>query len=107
MIKDDLISINTNPIQPGNGNTLLKTVTVAGPDKEGDRRFYLDKKTLLQLAEIASSSILQRVQINRAGIQVQLYQSKNGHTYEVWKIVGLEPVPESSMDGLLSNLSNS
>lgn len=102
-IKKDLVSINENPLQTHAQHTVIKKVTLAGPSKEGDRRIYLDKKTLLKLADIASSSLVQRVQINRAGVEVKLFQRPDGHTYEVWTLIGLEPVPESSMDGLFVN----
>lgn len=102
MINKDLIDVNTSPLQVSAEHNCIKTVTVAGPSKEGDRRFYLDAKTLQELLDIAKSSIVQRVQIDRAGVQVKLFQRKDGHTYEVWKIVGLQPKPESTMDGLFA-----
>ena len=102
MFDKKLIDVNQNPLQTNSQDTLLKSVTVGGPEKEGDRRIYLDKKTLLELVEIAKSSVVQRVQINRAGIQVNLYQRADGHTYEIWKLVGIQPVPESVMDGLFA-----
>ena len=102
MFKKDLIDINTNPLQTSSEHNCIKTVTVAGPSKEGDRRFYLDAATLQRLLDIAKSSLVQRVQIDRAGVQVKLYQQNDGHTYEVWSIVGLQPKPESTMDGLLA-----
>ena len=99
--KEGLIEINNRPLQTSTTDKLLKTVVVGGPSKEGDRRMYLDRPTIAVLNEIAQSSIVQRAQINRCGMQVCLYQRPDGHQYEVWTIIGLKPVPESSMDGLL------
>ena len=99
--KEGLLEVNNRPLQTSTTDKLLKTVLVGGPEKEGDRRMYLDRKTIAQLQEIAQGSIVQRAQVNRCGIQVSLYQRPDGHQYEVWTIVGLKPVPESSMDGLL------
>lgn len=96
-----LININNRPLQSSSTDKLIKEVTVGGPNKEGDRRMYLDKATASFLCEVANSSIMQRAQINRVGMKVSLYENAQGHQYEVWSIVGLKPVPESTMDGLL------
>ena len=95
LIDKDLLKVNSNPIQPMSGVTLMRSAVVGGPNLEGDRRVFLERELLLKLAEIAASSPTRRVQVNRAGIKVDLYQERSGHTYEVWTLIGLPPKPES------------
>jgi hypothetical protein len=95
LLNKDVMKVNNNPLQPTAGLTLLRSAVVGGPDLEGDRRVFLDRKLLMQLAEIAASSPSQRVQVDRAGIKVDLYRESSGHTFEVWTLVGLPPKPES------------
>ena len=85
--------VNRSPLQPGNTDTLLRTATLGGPEKPGDRRVYLSSPMLAKLLDIASSSPMGRVQVDGAGVRVDLYES-GGHQYEVWTLIGGTPKPE-------------
>jgi len=90
----NIITVNSRPLQPGTGDTLLRTAVVGGPDKGGDRRMYLSTKLLSHLLEISRSSQMMRVMVDRAGVRVDLYRTPHGHEYEVWTMVGADPRPE-------------
>ena len=90
----NVMKVNARPLQPAGRDTLLRTATVGGPEKEGDRRVFLSVDMLSRLLETARSSPTQRVQVDRAGVKVVLYADHSGHQYEVWTLVGADPRPE-------------
>ena len=51
-----------------------------------------------ELLEVARSSPMGRVMVDRAGVRVDLYRSQTGHEYEVWTLVGQSPRPEPIPD---------
>lgn len=87
------LRVNERPLQRG-GDTLLRSATAGGPAEDGDRRMFLDAKLLRQLLAMAESSPMQRVQVERAGLRVDLYCTPAGHQYEVWTFVGADVRPE-------------
>jgi hypothetical protein len=89
-----VLTVNASPLQRSGGDVLLRTAVVGGPEKEGDRRVYLSSTLLAKLLEVARSSTMGRVQVDRAGVRVDLYKQPDGHTYEVWTLVGADPRPE-------------
>ena len=93
--------VNHSPLQRGNTDTLLRSATLGGPDKPGDRRVYLSSAMLSKLLEIARSSPMGRVQVDGAGVRVDLYEA-GGHQYEVWTLIGGTPKPEPLPDGIAS-----
>ena len=97
------LDVTYNPIQrSADGDRLLQIASFGGPDSGRDCRFYLDRKVLQELLDIASHSGTQRVVINRAGVKVQLYADRNGHQYEVWTLIGDPPKPERNpLSGLV------
>jgi len=98
MSVDDMrnrLKINRNPIQRPGVDHCLRTTVFGGPDASRDVRLYLDKASLRHMLEIASKSSLEMAVINMAGLEISVYQAESGHTYEVWKIVGLAPKPLS------------
>jgi hypothetical protein len=91
----EALSVNGSPLQRAGADTLLRTAVVGGPDRPGDRRVYLSSALLGQLLEVARSSPMGRVQVDRAGVRVDLYRRGDGHEYEVWTLVGADPKPEA------------
>jgi hypothetical protein len=87
------LKINRNPIQRPGQDVLLRETVFGGPDACRDVRLYLDAATLEHLLDIARQAASQTCFIGQAGICIQVYQNGDGHTYEVWKIVGTEPRP--------------
>lgn len=94
----NIMEVNSRPLQPGTGDTLVRTAVVGGPEKGGDRRVYLSVKLLAQLLDCARSSNMQRVIVDRAGVRVDLYRAAGGHEYEVWTLIGANPRPEPIPD---------
>jgi hypothetical protein len=92
------LTVNARPLQRPGQDVLLRTAVVGGPDKEGDRRVYLTATLLGTLLDVARSSGLQRVLVDRAGVRVDLYRSATGHEYEVWTLIGGAPRPEPIPD---------
>lgn len=90
----NIMRVNASPLQPGTGDTLLRTAVVGGPEAPGDRRIYLSANLLARLLECARSSAMMRVVVDRAGVRVDLYCTPHGHQYEVWTLVGADPRPE-------------
>lgn len=88
------LQVNANPVQRP-GDRLLRTACAGGPEHDGDRRLYLSAKVLRDLLHMAEASPLQRVQVQRCGVRVDLYQTPSGHTYEVWTFIGADPKPEA------------
>lgn len=88
------IKVNESPLQLPGRDERLRTAVIAGPDAPGDRRVYLSCKLLEHLLDVARSSANQRVQIDSAGVRVDLYRDHGGHQYEVWTLIGREPRPE-------------
>lgn len=89
-----IISVNENPEQRPGFDRCLRSVVVAGPDVPGDRWAYLSVKLLTECLAIARASATRRARIARVGVRIDLYQRKNGTTYEVWTLVGADPKPE-------------
>lgn len=96
------LKVNRSPLQQPGKDTLIRTATVAGPDAGGDRRIFLSADLLGQLLDVARSSLTRRVQVDRAGVRVDLYQRPDGHQYEVWTLIGADPKPEGLPPGLQS-----
>lgn len=93
-----VLTVNASPLQRPGADQIVRTAVVGGPNKPGDRRIYLSVATLSQLLDVARSSAMQRVQVDRAGVRVDLYRSDTGHEYEVWSLVGQDPRPETVPD---------
>jgi hypothetical protein len=90
-----LIRVNNDPLQRrATGDVLVHTAVVGGPECEGDRRLYLSAGLLRSLLAMAESTPTQRVEVARAGVQVDLYRSSAGHAYEVWTFLGADARPE-------------
>jgi hypothetical protein len=87
------LTINRNPIQRPGVDPCLRQTVFGGPDASRDVRLYLDTASLKHMLEISSKSSLDMAVINMAGLEISVYQSGSGHTYEVWKIIGLAPQP--------------
>jgi hypothetical protein len=90
---DNRLKIKRNPIQRPGVDRCLRQTTFGGPDAGRDVRLYLDKAGLRELLEIASKSNIGTAVINMAGLEISVYESQGGHTYEVWRIIGLQPKP--------------
>lgn len=90
----NVLKVNATPVQRPGTDLMLRTATLGGPDKPGDRRVYLSAKLLAQMLDIARTSSMGRVQIDSAGLRVDLYQAGDGHQYEVWTLIGAPPKPE-------------
>ena len=93
--------VNKSPLQRGNTDTLLRSATLGGPEKPGDRRVYLSSTMLSKLLDIARSSPMGRVQVDGAGVRVDLYEG-GGHQYEVWTLIGGTPKPKQLPEGIAS-----
>jgi hypothetical protein len=93
-----VLHVNASPLQRPGQDTLLRTAVVGGPDAGGDRRVYLSATLLGKLLEVARSSAMGRVVVGHAGLRVDLYRRDDGHEYEVWSLVGDQPVPERVPD---------
>lgn len=89
-----VIEVNARPVQPIGLDRLLRTATVAGPDLPGDRRVYLSAQLLRQCLRAANEAPTGRCMLDHAGVRVDLYQHHDGHTYEVWTLIGVGPKPE-------------
>jgi hypothetical protein len=90
----NVLKVNERPIQLPGRDTLIRTATVGGPGKPGDRRIFLSSGMLGKFLTVARSSPTGRVQVDYAGIRVDLYQEASGHSYEVWTLIGADPRPE-------------
>lgn len=99
------LTVNANPLQRPGTDTLLRTSTVGGPDLPGDRRVFLSARLLDDLLQRAKASPTLRVQIDHAGVRVDLYRQPDGHQYEVWTLIGAPPRAES-MPAVIQALVN-
>jgi len=103
----NVMKVNERPMQLPGRDELLRTATVGGPEKAGDRRIFLSKGMLSNLMEVAQSSPTGRVQVDRAGVRVDLHVDGNGHQYEVWTLIGANPKPEQLPRGFSQFIENS
>jgi len=92
--------VNPRPISPQGGNVLVSSRTVAGPDQEGDRRVYFPVHVLRRLLELAESSPTQTAMMTRAGVRIETWKDANGHVFESWHFVGVDPKPERFLGSL-------
>jgi hypothetical protein len=90
----DRIKQNRFAIQDG-GDEILVAFELGGPESNRDVRLYLDLEVLDHLTEIARSSDMNRVVIDKAGIKIRLRRAKCGHQYETLHLSGLKPKPEN------------
>lgn len=93
-----VLQVNALPIQRLGTDRLLSTATVGGPEMAGDRRVYLSTHLLEKCLAVSRSSPTGRVLLDHAGVRVDLYQRRDGHTYEVWTLIGVGPKPEPMPD---------
>lgn len=91
---NNILKVNDRPIQMPGMDQLVRTSVVGGPETSGDRRAFLSAKLLDDLLQRAKTSPTLRVEISRAGVRVDLYKTPSGHQYEVWTLIGANPVPE-------------
>jgi hypothetical protein len=99
-VSNNLVRVIDNPLQSPGKDKLVRKVVTAGPEMEGDRRIYLSRRMLEHCLEVAKSSPTGRAQLDRAGLEVGLYEDAHGHRYEVWTFTGLGPKPEPLPPGL-------
>lgn len=99
-----VLKVNESPLQRAGTDVLVKTAVAGGPEHAGDRRMFLSARLLRDLLAVAEASPTQRLQVDRAGVRVDLYRRADGHTYEVWTFIGAEVRPEPLPD-TLRNLS--
>jgi len=92
---DEELRINSRPLQRPDTDNLIRTTEIAGPSSSGDRRMYLSASVLDSLLAIAKESQTKRVQLDRVGVRVDLYEGEGGHTYEVWSFTSSQPRPEA------------
>lgn len=103
---NEVLKVNKRPLQPPGRDELLRTAVVAGPEMAGDRRVFLSVDLLTRLLDTARSSATRRVQVDRAGIRVDLYRNASGHQYEVWTLIGADPKPEALPRGFQQFVDN-
>ena len=94
----NVLQVNASPLQRPGQDELIRTATVGGLDAGGDRRVYLSTTLLGKMLEVARSSGMQRLVVDKAGVRVDLYRQQNGHEYEVWTLIGCAPRPEPIPD---------
>lgn len=90
---------NLMPIQDGKDEILVE-FELGGPQSNRDVRLYLEVEVLDLLLDIAKSSDMRRVVIDRAGIKIRLRRADNGHMYETLHLSGLKPKPENISSSL-------
>lgn len=71
--------------RPGQPEVIRK---VQFPDREGDRRLYLDLPALRQLVELAERSATHRVVIHGVVVEVEQLRDQRGHVFESWTFNG-------------------
>ncbi len=90
----NILDVNKSPLQRPGGDELIRTAVLAGPEKGGDRRLYISREVASLFLDKARASPLFRSVMFGVGIRVDLYRQKDGHQYEVWSVIGHEPIPE-------------
>ncbi|MBU6287626.1 MAG: hypothetical protein KGS10_05635 [Chloroflexi bacterium] len=88
-----VLQVNRQPLQRPGAPHLVRASTVGGPDLPGDRRVYLSVDLLERCLAVAKTSPTGRAMLVHAGVRVDLY-AEDGHTYEVWTLIGVGPKPE-------------
>ena len=88
--------VNRSPLQRAGKDRLLRETTVPEEATGGDRSMYLDSSTLGKLLEMARTSRMGRVELRCVRLQVQLWQRRDGTTYETWTVLSAAPRPEPS-----------
>ena len=81
-------------------DTLLGEQTIYGPLSTQDVRMYLDRKTLERLLDVATSSLMGRVELTGVGARVKMWEHKDGHRYTTWELVSHAPQPEKAPIGI-------
>jgi len=94
-----LVGASYAPIQRPGTDRHLSRHEYGGPTTGRDVRLYIDAQTLSHLAELARSSLSQRVQFDGVGLVVDVYQAPDGHRYEVWTLATMPPKPEPTALG--------
>ena len=95
----DRIVQNLMPLQDGKDDILVE-FELGGPKSNRDVRLYLEVEVLALLLEVARSSDMRRVVIDKAGIKIRLRRDQNGHMYETLHLSGLKPRPENISSNL-------
>ena len=95
----DRITQNLLPLQDGKDEILVE-FELGGPQSNRDVRLYLDLEVLTYLTDIARSSDMKRVVIDKAGIKIRLRRAESGHMYETLHLSGLSPKPENVSSSL-------
>tara|TARA_R110002020_G_C15876121_1_gene738625 strand:+ start:85 stop:447 length:363 start_codon:yes stop_codon:yes gene_type:complete len=99
------LQVNDTPIQIAGEDETLREFTLGGPDCGRDVRFFLDRKVLEHLLEVAKSSNTGRVVLYGAGIKMKVRRSKSGHMYETLHLTSRYPVPENLSSNITLNKS--
>lgn len=101
-IFDEGLHVEDRPLQIGNQDHILRRYSLGGPHSLRDTRCYLDRADLEYLLTIAKASPTGRVVLPCAGLNWELRRSRDGHQYEIFKIMSRQPQPERAPSGLIT-----
>ena len=101
-ILDAGLTCEDRPLQIGGQDQILRRYSLGGPHTLRDTRCYLDRADLEYLLAIAKASPTQRVVLPCAGLTWELRRSREGHQYEIFKIMSRTPQPERTPNGLVT-----
>lgn len=83
-----------DPIQKPGVDEHVHRAVIGGPESAQDIRFIVSEKILEVLHAAASSSSTRRVVVFGAGFKVGTYTDGRGHLFQIFTLLGKEPVPE-------------
>ena len=82
-----LIAVDANPLQHPGCDVRLRRCTYGGPICAVDVRMYFDRRLLQAMLTHAEATVTGRVQVDRAGLLVELHRGQDGRHYEVWTLL--------------------
>jgi len=85
------------PAQPdGLLDKLVSEQTIGGPLDPRDTRMILHRRDLEMLLEVAKTSLSGTVVLNRAGLKVKTWCTREGHHYQTMTLLSAPPKPGAS-----------
>ena len=82
------LTVDRSPLQHPDRDRLVRRVTYGGPDHPLDARIILSQQELESLLNVAKDSMTRRAVLHHAGVSVALFETTQGHRYEVWSLIG-------------------
>lgn len=83
-------------LQKPSAHRILRKIQFPDMPQASDRRLILPAEMLRYCLAQAEASPLKRAVMHGVCVEVEQYVTPEGHIYEIWSLVGQDPVPEQT-----------